>query len=126
MTCTRGHQSRGDAVIYVVATCTGTILRRQTGVNQFGDANGQYVAVATGVIAAVQESNNTVYDQATQTPRTLRSISGIFPSNTDLRQLDQFRDDTHQVTYVVNDVTLNHAPGHQPDLDADLKKVTGG
>jgi hypothetical protein len=33
-------------------------------------------------------------------------------------------DDTHGVVYVVVNVTATRAPGHQPDLQVTLKKVT--
>lgn len=63
-------------------------------------------------------------DYATQTPRAVRTISGLFPPTTDVQVLDRVRDDTYGVTYVVDNVTLNRAPGHQPDLQVTLRKVT--
>ena len=112
--------------IYVVATCLASVLRRQAGVNQYGDPAGTYTTVASGVPAAIQETANTVMDYATQTPRSIRTIAGIFPAATDVRVLDRVSDDTHGVVYEVDNVTLNRAPGHQPDLQVTMKKVTGG
>jgi len=63
-------------------------------------------------------------DYATQTPRVVRSVAGTFPPATDVRVLDRVRDDTHGVVYVVDEVTLNRAPGHQPDLQVTLRKVS--
>lgn len=63
-------------------------------------------------------------DYATQTPRSVREVSGLFPPQTDVQVLDRVRDDTYGVVYEVQNVTLNRAPGHQPDLQATLKKVT--
>jgi hypothetical protein len=70
------------------------------------------------------EASNTVYDYATQTPRTIRQIDGSFPPGTDVRPLDRVRDDTHGATYVVDNDTLNRSPGHQPDLAVSMKTVS--
>lgn len=124
MVCTRGHRSGSDAAIYVLATCTASVLRRQNSTTALGDPAGPYLPVATGIAAAIQETSNTVFDYATQTPRTIRAIAGQFPAGTDIRQLDRVRDDTHGVVYQVDNVTLNRAPGHQPDLQVTMKKVS--
>lgn len=63
-------------------------------------------------------------DYATQTPRTVRTVSGLFPPQTDVQVLDRVRDDRYGVTYVVDNVTLHRAPGHQPDLQVTMRKVT--
>jgi hypothetical protein len=110
--------------VYVIATCTATVLRPTTTPDARGDKRSTYTAIATGVIAAIQESTNSVSDYATQTPRTIREISGIFPSGTDIQPLDRVRDDTHNVVYQVINTTLNRAPGHQPDLTVSMKKVS--
>lgn len=110
--------------MYTVATCTATIYRRQSGKDEYGDPNGQYIPLYSGVQAAIQETTNTVMDYATQTPRAVRTISGLFPPTTDVQVLDRVRDDTYGITYVVDNVTLNRAPGHQPDLQVTLRKVT--
>lgn len=111
--------------MYEIATCLASILRRQTTTDQYGDPAGSYVPIATGIPAAIQETQNTVMDFATQTPRTIRTIAGSFPANVDVRQLDRVSDDTHGVVYQVDNVTLNRAPGHQPDLQVTMKKVSG-
>jgi hypothetical protein len=89
-----------------------------------GDPAGQYIPIATGIPAGISEASNRVFDYATQTPRTIRSIAGQFPPGTDIRQLDRVRDDTHGVIYQVDNVTLNRAAGHQPDLQVTMKKVS--
>jgi hypothetical protein len=110
--------------MYAMATCLASILRRQDSVDEYGDPAGQYVPVVSGVIASIIEAGNTVFDRATQTPRAVRSINGTFPYGTDVQVGDRVRDDTHSVTYVVMSTTVPRTPGYQPDLVADLKKVT--
>ncbi len=110
--------------MYVLATCLASVLRRQETKDAYGDPSGQYIQIATGIPFAIQEQNNTVFDHATQTPRTIRDIAGIGPAGTDVRVLDRIRDDTHGAIYQVTNVTLNHAPGHQPDLQVSMKKVS--
>lgn len=110
--------------MYVLATCRATILRPTTFTDGGGDTRSSYNQIATGVTAAVQETSNRYFDKATQTPRTIRGFTGSFPSGTDLLEGDRVRDDTHGVTYLVTNTTLNHAPGHQPDLAVTLKVVS--
>lgn len=110
--------------MYGMATCLASVLRPTTFPDVRGDKRSSYKAVATGIPAGIQETNNTVFDYATQTPRTIRTIDGAFPPGTDIRVLDQVKDDTHNVLYVVTNVTLNRAPGHQPDLAVTMKKVS--
>jgi hypothetical protein len=110
--------------VYVVATCLASVLRRQETIDAYGDPTGQYIPVVTGIPAAIMESGNTVQDYSSQTPRTIRAIDGTFPAGTDVRVNDRVSDDTHGVVYVVVNVTATRAPGHQPDLQVTLKKVT--
>lgn len=110
--------------MYGLATCTVTILRPTVVPDALGDKRSQYIRIATGLPAAIQEVGSTVQSYATQTPRAVRGISGSFPCGTDLQVLDRVSDDTHGVVYEVTNVTQNRAPGHAPDLLANLKKVT--
>jgi hypothetical protein len=110
--------------MYTLANCTATILRPTVVPDALGDKRSQYMPVATGVLAAIREGAKTVQDHATQTPRSIRSITGTFPYGTDLQTLDRIRDDRFNVVYEVQTVTQNSAAGYSPDLVATMKKVS--
>lgn len=109
--------------MYELATCTASILRGTT-TDTFGDTVDNATVITTGIPASIREGGRTVYDAATQTPRVVRTIQARMPANTDVRDTDQVRDDTHGVTYVVTEVTAPREPGFTPDLELQLKRIT--
>lgn len=109
--------------MYQIATCTATILRGTT-TNQFSDTVDNAVPVYTGVIASIREEGRVVFDPATQQPRVVRSVAGTVPSDTDVLDSDQIRDDTHGVTYSVEAVTKPVQPGFTPDTELQLRRIT--
>ena len=109
--------------MYDLATCTASILRGTT-TDAFGDPLDTATVVTSGVLAAIREDTRTVFDQATQTPRVVRRIRGVMPSDTEVRDTDRIRDDTNNVTYIVTEVTAPRQPGFSPDLQLELKRIT--
>lgn len=110
--------------MYGLATCTVTVIRTLgDNRNEFGTKVPIDTVIATGVIASIQETNSTLFDAATQTPRVVRRITGTMPVTVDVQVGDRVRDDRYQVAYWVDNVTLRRAPGHQPDLEVDLRRV---
>lgn len=108
--------------MYTMATCTCTIFRGTT-VDEFGDLQPANIPVAIGVLAAIKESSVTVQDFATQTPRAVRAPTAYLPYGTDVQVGDRIQDDRYQVSYWVVSTTIDHAPGHQPDISCELKRV---
>lgn len=94
--------------------------------NSRGDSAGTYTQISTGVPASITEDTKRTWDQATQTPRTVRVLSALIGSNTDIRKGDRLRDDTHGLLYVVKDVTQERSFAYTPDLELDLGRVGGG
>ncbi len=107
-----------------IYNCTISILRG-TGVNALGDIVDARIPVYTGIGAYLGERSKTVFDPATQTPRTVRSIVCVVPSWTDVFSSDQILDETSQYIYAIEDVT--HPPtlmGAPVDEILTLRRVT--
>lgn len=109
--------------MWALGTCRGDILRG-VGVDEYGDETDADTVVVSGVLAAVQERASTVFDQASQTPRVVRTITGQFPNGTDLRVTDRFRDTTKGILYTVENVSDLSGPGYRSDILAELRRVT--
>lgn len=109
--------------MYVVATCTASVLRGTT-TDAYGDPEDNGTVVHTGIIASIRETGRVVFDPSTQEPRVVRSIEGVMPAGTDVLDTDQVRDDTNGVTYMVEAVTQGREPGFTPDLKLQLKRIT--
>jgi hypothetical protein len=113
--------------MYAPATCLASILRPTGTKNARGDASNIYTVVSTGVPASITEDSRRTWDSATQTPRTVRTLSALVGSGTDIRKGDQLRDDTHGgLLYVVKDVTQERSFAYTPDIELDLGRVGGG
>jgi hypothetical protein len=113
--------------VYAPATCLASILRPTGALTPLGDRSASYTVIATGVPASITEDSKRTWDPATQTPRTVRVLSALIGSATDIRKGDRLRDDTHGgLLYVVKDVTQERSFAYTPDLDLDLGRVGGG
>jgi hypothetical protein len=114
--------------MYQPATCSASILRRDPNAkNDRGDPAGIFDVVATGLPASVVETSRRTWDRATQTPRTVRVLSGLLGSGTDVRKGDRLRDDTNGgLLYEVKVVTQPRSFGYTPDLELDLGRVGAG
>jgi hypothetical protein len=109
--------------MYVVATCTASVLRGTT-TDTYGDPQDNGTVAVTGVIASIRETSRTVFDPNTQEPRIVRFTEGVMPAGTDVQDSDQVRDDTYGITYFVEAVTQRREPGFTPDLQLQLKRVS--
>lgn len=113
--------------MYAPATCTASVLRPTGALTARGDAAATYTVIATGVPASISEDSLRTWDQATQTPRSVRKLSALIGSATDVRKGDRLRDDSHGgLLYVVKDVTQERSFGYTPDIELDLGRVGGG
>lgn len=114
--------------MYAPATCTASILRPVPGATtSLGDPAGTYTVIATGVPASITEDGRRTFDAATQTPRSIRTLSALIGSSTDIRKGDRLRDDSHGGTlFVVKEVTQERSFAYTPDLELDLGRVGSG
>jgi hypothetical protein len=110
--------------MYALATTTVTILRG-TKTDELGDEIDTYEPYQTGIIASLIEKNHTTWDRATQLRRTVRIIACTLPSTTDVTSDDRIVDEETGYTYSIVDVTQPNAVGITPDLDLELKRITG-
>lgn len=109
--------------MYVVATCTASVLRG-TGTDTYGDVTDNSTVAASGILASIRETSRTIFDPNTQQARVIRTTEGVMPAGTDVVDTDQVRDDTNGITYFVEAVTQNREPGFTPDLVMQLKRVS--
>lgn len=113
--------------MYAPATCLATVLRPTGTLNARGDASATYSVVSTGNPASITEDGRRTWDAATQTPRTVRTLSALIGSTTDIQPGDRLRDDTHGGRlYVVKTVTRERSFAYAPDLELDLGRVGDG
>lgn len=92
-----------------------------------GDPSGTFAQVSTGLPCSITEDNKRTWDAATQTPRTVRVLSALMNTGTDIRKGDQLRDDTHGgVLYTVKDVTQERSFGYSPEIEIDLQLLGKG
>lgn len=114
--------------MYQPATCTASLLRRDPNAkNDRGDPGGVFAVVATGLPASIAETSRRTWDRATQTPRTVRVLSGLLGSGVDVRTGDRLRDDTNGgLLYTIKTVTQPRSFGYTPDLELDLDRVGAG
>ena len=113
--------------MYAPATCVASILRPTGALTSRGDPAATYTVIATGQPASITEDGKRTWDAATQTPRTVRTLSALMGSATDIRKGDRLRDDTHGgLLYVVKDVTQERSFAYTPDIELDLGRVGGG
>ena len=107
-----------------IENVTVAVLRGTT-VNQFGDIIDADTAVYTGVRAGLYETNDTVFDPASQMPRTIRETKLWLPLalgvTTDDRIVDESTGDRYMVTEVVRPPAL--APVSVP-LVYTIKRIT--
>lgn len=108
--------------MYAFATCRASIYRGQT-TDEFGDRDNGGTVVAAGIAASIEEITSSVFDHATSTPRSVRTVAGLVSSRLDVHVDDRIHDDTNNVWFVVRNVTRPRTAGHTPDLELDLKRV---
>jgi hypothetical protein len=109
--------------VYAVATCRGSVLRG-TAENTFGDDVATGAVHSTNHPARIKPRTHTVFDPTTQARRIVSSHDMRIQSDTDIQPGDQFRDDTHGITYAVIDAHQPDQQGRESDLLIQLRLVT--
>ena len=108
--------------MYSIPTSNIVVTRGTT----LDPVTGDQVPAATVVYrgaADIQETSNRYFDQATQTPRTVRLLDMAVPSNAGIQSGDYVQDVTFGLRYVVQDVTHDFGPLIIGDLTCTLKRV---
>lgn len=108
--------------MYALATCRASILRGTT-TDEFGDVVDNSTVVQSNIPAQITERGQVVQDPNSLTPRTVRDVRGLVPSDTDITASDRLRDDTHGVVYIVVEVVRPGGPAYSRDIALQLKRV---
>lgn len=107
-----------------LATTQVSVLRGTT-TDDFGDLIDAATPVVTGVPAAIVESSKTVTDQATQTPRTVRTVTCVLPAWASVLNTDRLQDQSTGLTYFIESVETQPSLGYPGDQVLGLRRVTG-
>jgi hypothetical protein len=86
-----------------LANTTLTVMRGVEA-NAYGDLSDVGAPVYTGVPAAINESSKTVFDPATQTPRTIRTSTCVVAGWVDILTSDTLLDESTGAYYMIQDV----------------------
>ena len=110
------------------ANTTVSILRGVS-YDEYGDLQDDMAAVTPGIPAVLVETTQSVFDPATQTPRTVRAATCRVPAWTGVLNTDQIRDDLTGSTYSIEDVTrpptITSSPvGGPVDIVLTLRRIT--
>ena len=108
--------------MYALATSQVTVTRGTTTDPVTGDLIPANTVVYQG-IASITEMSNRYFDQATQTPRTVRSLDMAVSSAADIQSGDYVLDTTFGIRYVVQDVVHGFGPMIIGDLTCTLNRV---
>lgn len=108
-----------------VENTTVTILGGTT-TNSAGDIIDAGTPIKTGISACLVETSKTVYDPATQMPRTIRSSTLWLSPETSVSTDDQIQDESTGHVFMI--IGIVQAPTILPiaaPIMLDLKRVTG-
>ena len=104
-------------------------LLRGTTTDAYGDTADSMVPVIQGMPAILAETTQSVFDPATQMPRTVRQATCKVPSWAGVLSTDQIRDSLTGNVYAVIDVITppvltSLAMGGPPDTLLTLRRIT--
>lgn len=109
--------------MYAIATCRASILRGSVE-DRYGDEADTDTVVEAGLLANISQTTLNTFDPSTGQARQVRTYRGILERSVDVRTADRLRDDTHSITYTINNVTRNDSPGLSGDVVLELERVT--
>jgi hypothetical protein len=90
-----------------------TVLRG-TAVDEFGDESDVGQPYLTGVPAAIAETTDVVFDQATQRPQVVRTITCVMPYWADVDDTDTLYDPATGYYYLIESQQARPGPGYYP------------
>lgn len=85
---------------------TWLTIMRGTAVSPYGSVTDVGTPIYTGIPAAVTESSKQVWDPATQTPRTVRTLKCVVAGWVDVLDSDTLMDESTGSFYLVNDIQM--------------------
>jgi len=109
--------------VYAVANTTVSVLRGSEE-DRYGDEVDAATAIATGILASMSETAQSVFDPSTGTRRVVRAYRARVPRNTDVVPSDRIKDETTNDIYTINDIIKQTQPGFSGDLRLELERTT--
>jgi hypothetical protein len=111
------------------AANTQCSILRGVSYDDYGDLQDDMAAVTPGIPAVLVETSKSVFDPATQTPRTVRSATCRVPGWVSVLNSDQIRDDSTGNVYAIEDITrpatlISSPAGGAVDLVLTLRRIT--
>lgn len=101
-------------------------IMRGTEVNRFGDETDVGTVIYEHVPAALTETARVTFDRASQTRRTVRTVTCVLSGYTDVTDDDTLRDEVTGAAYLIESMqrqpALNGAPA---DLILTLRERSG-
>ena len=82
--------------------------------DQYGDLSDVGQVQATGIPAAIAETTDVVFDQATQRPQTVRTITCVLPAWADVVTTDTLLDEATGRFFLVESMEARPGPGYFP------------
>ena len=80
----------------------------------YGDLSDVGTPIHTGIPAAIEETTAVVFDQATQRPQIIRTITCVVPNWADIVTTDTLFDATTGNYYLIESMTARPSPGYYP------------
>jgi hypothetical protein len=91
-----------------ISTYRGTVA------DAFGDLDDTGVPYLTGIPAAIAETTDVVFDQATQRPQNVRSITCVVPAWADIETTDTIQDPATGYFYLIESIQAKPGIGYFP------------
>ena len=89
-------------------------VMRGTSADAFGDLSDVGQPYLTGIPAAIAETTDVVFDQATQRPQIIRTITCVLPNWADIIDTDTLYDPATGYYYLIESQQARPGPGYYP------------
>lgn len=104
---------------------TSLSVYRGTAPNGYGDVDDVGTLYLTGIPAGVTETSRASFDPASQTRRTIRSITAVVPGWADINDDDTLRDELTGDFYMIESVETQPTLGLPADRILSLRARSG-
>ena len=89
-------------------------IMRGTAANPYGDLSDVGIPIYSGIQAALAETEQTVFDAATQRQQIIRAVTCIVPNWVDVVTTDTIRDEFTGLYYMIESIQAQPGIGYYP------------